>query len=69
MVLRGDIASFVVGGICVDVLAGLVLGAVTEFEFVCFGSGRNCEDLVSHADAEDRFFEWQAFSDCFVEWC
>ncbi len=46
MVLRGDKAAG-----CPDLLHGLVVAAVSVFEFVDSGSRRLAEQLVAHADA------------------
>lgn len=67
VILGGDVAVAVAWGGRVNVLAGLVLGAVAEFQFVCFCAGGEGEDLVAHADSEDRFFEGQGAADDVVE--
>ena len=42
---------------------------MAKFQFESFGAGRDGEHLCAEADAEDRFFEFEAFADDFVEFC
>ena len=61
VVLGSDVA---VSGVDVD--AGLVLGTVSKFEFVGFGSRGDGHHLGAEADAKDWFFEGESFFDDFV---
>lgn len=55
VILGGDVAMFVVRRCRVNILNGLVLGAMAEFELVCCCAGGEGEDLIAEADAENRF--------------